>query len=204
MRYAILRGRAMSRVECFWIAPSGTVAEKLRRYTPSDKSVCPLPLGYHDAEVVLGDKAWPLTDGLYGGDVSALGQTPLDHADPRWPAACACGHAFAAEDAWQHHYDRLYGRASGELYIIGHGPRGAPAGAMWDATWWPKDRNTQDKMCLVVRLPDGIDWMIDGPSAGGGGGWKRSGTPPNITARPSILSPRGYHGFLTDGVLVQC
>ena len=52
---------------------------------------------------------------------------------------------------------------------------------------------------LILRLPDGTDWLVDGLSTSGGG-WDISGEAPNITARPSIQSP-GFHGWLTNGVL---
>lgn len=40
-------------------------------------------------------------------------------------------------------------------------------------------------------------------------GWERTGTPPNVTARPSIGMPDAkggfrYHAFLTNGVLEEC
>src|SRR5690349_19716063 len=54
---------------------------------------------------------------------------------------------------------------------------------------------------LVLRLPDGTDWLIDGLSTNGGG-WIVTGEPPNITASPSIQSP-GYHGYLQNGVLTD-
>jgi hypothetical protein len=56
-----------------------------------------------------------------------------------------------------------------------------------------------DGRCLVLKTPAG-DWVIDGP-ASGGGRWERTGVPPLITARPSILIPGQYHGWLTAGVL---
>lgn len=73
---------------------------------------------------------------------------------------------------------------------------------MWAVWWIPKGDSWTgpDGLCLSVCLPDGTHWMIDGPSSSDGPGWERSGTPPLITARPSILT-RQYHGWLTDGVL---
>jgi len=67
-----------------------------------------------------------------------------------------------------------------------------------------------DGKALVVVLPDNHWWWIDS-IPGNGGKWERTGIPPNVTARPSILTHKGeggkeqsYHGFLTDGVLESC
>ncbi|WDL96961.1 hypothetical protein [Alicyclobacillus sp. ALC3] len=57
---------------------------------------------------------------------------------------------------------------------------------------------------LWVMTPGGC-WCVDErPFVRGewtDGGWKVTGTAPNITARPSINFPGLYHGWLTDGVL---
>jgi hypothetical protein len=53
---------------------------------------------------------------------------------------------------------------------------------------------------LMVALPDGEFWMVDQRFRGKASGWTVTGSPPAITARPSIVSD-GYHGWLTDGVL---
>lgn len=47
--------------------------------------------------------------------------------------------------------------------------------------------------------PDHLTVNAPEPS---GGHWTRTGTPPTITASPSILTPR-YHGFLQGGVLTD-
>lgn len=90
----------------------------------------------------------------------------------------------------------------------------AEPGAMWDAPWMIHDSELfggDDGRCLVVKLPDGSMWVIDGPSYNANRsqqsqrGWQRTGVPPRITARPSILiHGTGYHAFLTDGVLEPC
>jgi hypothetical protein len=61
---------------------------------------------------------------------------------------------------------------------------------------------TPDGHFVCVMTPGG-EWNIDGRSTGGGY-WTRTGTPPKLTVRPSILIGRAYHGFLTDGKLIQC
>lgn len=62
---------------------------------------------------------------------------------------------------------------------------------------------------LHVRLPNGYDWNVDGPTADGDG-WTRAGEPPNVTAKPSIGMPWPpeehedyYHGWLRDGQLIE-
>jgi len=180
----------MNRVTCFWCEPADVAEDRLRRYALRS-APCPLPHGYHDAMVVLGEVPW--TGGyLYGTDADGV---PRD--DPRWPQACACGYVFEPADEWQHHIERKWRRTdTGALFVL----RDAEPGAMWNAAWWP-DKGP-DGRCIAVRLPDGMDWLVDGP-ASSGGRWTRAGTVPRLTVRPSILTP-GYHGFLTDGVLVGC
>jgi hypothetical protein len=85
-----------------------------------------------------------------------------------------------------------------------------PAGAMYYASWHPEWPGPDGK-CLAVRLPDGSDWNIDGPTYKDGKQgdrvWKRTGTPPDVTVTPSIDIKDGltggsrYHGVLTSGVL---
>ena len=183
----------MSDITCFWLEPVAFARHELRRYHPSGDAAdtCPLPHGYHDARVVIDERAArPLPATLY----EELDRDfPLD--DPRWPTACACGYVFVADDARQSNHHRLYARSDGGTDTT---IEGAPAGAMWDAKWWP--RKGPDGLCLVVKTPGG-DWIIDGPSKNGGG-WTRRGTPPKITVDPSILAG-WYHGWLRDGVLVD-
>lgn len=185
---------------CFMLEPTGRVRWGLRRYSASGTpSPCPLDTargadwGYHNATVHLGEEPEQRTE---RGHVSSGDEPP--HDDPRWPTHCRCGYEFAADDHWQRVVDVLYRRAdTGEECTL----RDAPPGAMWDATWMP--REAADGRSLVVKLPNGMDWWIDGPSSQGGR-WTREGEPPHITARPSIWAGQGrpneYHGFLTAGV----
>ena len=79
-----------------------------------------------------------------------------------------------------------------------------PPGAMYDASWMAfACIKHADGRCLSVRLPDRMDWLVDRPPDGSRVAWTRTGEPPHVTARPSILTPK-YHGFLTDGVLLPC
>lgn len=192
-----------SRIECFWLEPTELGKSELRRYEchtydPMPPPSCPAnPMRYHDTSVDIGEIPYPITsEGLTG-----FGKDDIPHDDPRWPKVCnVCGTPFLDEDHWQHNVRRLYrGAPDGKLYTL----RNCPPGAMWDATWWREPG--PDGITLVVALPpNGGDdhWMVDG-SANNGGKWTRTGTIPKITARPSILTPK-YHGFLTDGFLIEC
>jgi hypothetical protein len=89
---------------------------------------------------------------------------------------------------------------------------GAPPGAMFyyedimpeaDMTHFSNPAGGPDGKHLIVVLPDGHWWHIDSIAQNASKPWDRSGVPPNVTARPSILTDT-YHGFLTDGVLVEC
>lgn len=95
----------------------------------------------------------------------------------------------------------------------------APPGAMYDTTWMKDVRVGPDGLSLTVKLPNGVgEWWIDGTSSReraeygnlkDGKGWTRTGTAPKITVRPSIECRGGpgmkgyYHGWLTDGFLVE-
>jgi hypothetical protein len=178
---------------CFLIEPTDRARQTLRRYATGDCATS--GTGYHDAGTRIEDVPCERDE---RGVIAAHGDWPRD--DPRWPTCCACGYAFAEGDSWQLHIDPLYlDVATGREYTL----REAPPGAMWDACWLRAvnrfRERSPDGAVLMLRLPDGYEWCIDGPSSNGPG-WERSGTPPQITARPSILSP-GYHGWLDHGVL---
>lgn len=195
----------MPNTPCFLITPSTRGLEHLRRYVPSSEAECPV-MGYHDATAILGQVDLP--EGSHGGEVSCLDVPHIAEIaadDPRWPRACACGYVFQEKDNRQHQVALLYRGPDDRLYVL-NGQRWAkeyvtPAGAMYDADWYP-DKGP-DGRCMTVVLPDGAHWCIDGPSSGGGDGWKRTGEPPNITATPSIQTGK-WHGFLTGGQLVPC
>lgn len=186
-------------VECFMLERLPRARVELRRFTfqADDAAPCPSGRGGHDAHVQIGTIPW--TEEHWG-----KGELPseADKADPRWPVRCAaCGYEFKPGDQWQRGTHQLFARVGSiaPSFVLSE----APAGAMWDASWWPtpEDRGP-DGLCLVVRLPDGRDWMVDGP-ASNGGRWQRNGTAPRITVVPSIAT-RGYHGHLVEGVLRAC
>jgi hypothetical protein len=194
-------------IACFLLTPIPFAARTLRRFAFSAASGVPAcPYGYHDATAPL-DRV-PLALGEPGS-----GSDAWPHDDPRWPARCRCGYAFRAEDTWQVNVTRLYARSDG-------GPEttieAAPVGAMWYADWYVERRRDRtpgpgtglgpDGRCLMVKTPAG-SWNVDGPSSSGEG-WTRTGTPPVVTATPSIwvgkpetVPPKGYHGWLNNGYL---
>ena len=184
----------MTDVKCFFLAPTDRCRIELRRYAGGSK--CTGVFSYHNASVPIAVEVNP-------DQPKALGDDPrFPHDDPRWPPRCECGYEFAATDNWQVRYEQIYSRSDGGGECTLHD---APVGAMYDATWYPE--KGPDGRSLMLVLPDsrpGIHsvWTIDLP-ASGGGHWTRTGEPPRITVRPSILTP-GYHGFLTDGVLASC
>lgn len=185
---------------CFLITPVPRATRTLRRFSVGADPKCPL-FGYDHA----ADGASLIVDQSL--DDNTGGRSPLgdERTEPGWPLACACGYAFGPDDYRQVHFRRHHAGNGWE------GPlRDAPIGAMWDASWMPDGDAWRgaDGRCLVVRLPDGSDWMVDGPASNSQTGWQRTGEPPLITASPSILShpvggKRGYHGFLQNGVLTD-
>ncbi len=198
------------RIVCFWMEPAPSGHETLRRYAAKSLRFgvvesaeriaaleCPTsPWKYHNADVTIAEPAPYPIDVFHG-----WGKDDIAHDDPRWPKTCdACPYVFLPEDEWQHNMDRYFrGAPDGKL----HRARELPAGAMFNADWW--DEPGPDGISLAVVLPPGGHteiWMPD--SAGKDcGAWKRTGTIPKVTCTPSILTPR-YHGFLTDGVLIEC
>lgn len=188
----------MSIVHCFWLEDTAKLRRAFRRYAGDNK--CPGKYGYCNGHAPLDEIDWPVKTMIE----SFTSEFP--HTDPRWPTKCDdCGYTFLETDNWQIWTSRLYRRNdTGEITTL----EDCPPGAMWDA-WWMEGHHRgrqavpTDKLYLVVKLPDGVHWTVDGPSTGGGPGWVRTGTVPKITARPSILTEK-YHGFLTDGLLIAC
>jgi hypothetical protein len=81
----------------------------------------------------------------------------------------------------------------------------APAGTMIRASWYDEYSHHPDGIeSWLIALPDGGDW-ISSQHATGGGYWTVTGTPPQITATPSIWhnSPTGWHGWARNGELVS-
>jgi hypothetical protein len=146
------------------------------------------------------------------------------HRDRRWPSVCeSCGQPFRHHEVWQANGEPIYRVtavvAGAALEVGDEVPlRDAPAGAMWIAKWLPEWSRGFDGRGLIVRLPDGHDWRVDGEATNctrkgdrAHRCWLRDGEPPYVTAGKSggetcsagagsIASP-GYHGFLQNGIL---
>lgn len=194
--------------KCFWLTLTNRQHRSLRRFTFGDKKSCPNNSNGHDASVSIEDGP----DITYESDGHTYHSGPSLNDfrnDPRWPMKCtSCDYFFERDDEWQANGDTIHLTQTGlgEM-TIGE----APAGAMWDASGWAPHRwRGSDGKCLAVKLPPGGPhdiWMIDGPASKKANEpdtfWARVGsTLPDISVTPSILTNK-YHGFLTNGVLIQ-
>jgi hypothetical protein len=203
----------MQPIECYWIEPTDESRVVLRRYySPGDRAdVQPCPGRYtHSATVIcetVKNADHDMIDPATGTPYHGRGRPATDDEkrDDRWPTTCDhCDYVFTADDRYQHKLELIWRRTDTGACSL---REDMPPGAMWDADWWPK--KGPDGMCLTVKTPAG-DWMIDGPANNSDTGWTRSGTPPRITASPSIAIGRArtdgrfFHAFLRDGRLERC
>lgn len=177
---------------CFMVEHSGRTRVSLRRFADGQlRGQCSAGW-WHNASVqidVVEDPEGQRPGILYGlRDIEAK-------ADPRWPTRCACGYEFHDDDEWMENTQRLFRLPDGSEVA----QQELPAGAMWfEAGDHLRGREGPH---LMVTLPDGTRWDVDGPSRDGTL-WTRTGEPPLVTVQPSIASPR-YHGFLRGGVLTD-
>lgn len=183
----------MSEVRTFWCEPAGLYRHELIVLDSNGPcTVC-------SARVTIADRT----------EAPDVFQDLPPASDPRWPKTCVrCGNEFGVDWTRSSGRDEYYrGAPDAEL----HTRRELLPGATWDAQW--TNRTGPDGISLCVKLPNGIEWLVDGPASNDPTGkpWTRSGDPrqANVTARPSIGAgkagdPGYYHGFLTNGVLVAC
>ncbi|MEP7336864.1 MAG: hypothetical protein ABI977_03905 [Acidobacteriota bacterium] len=203
-------------MKCFFIEPVNKLQRHLRRYASG--STCPGPWSYHNIsvpfDVIEYDK---FTDeGCYPAD--SRGGPPK--SDPRWPARCSCGYEFTEKDEFQFFNERVYRRAdtSEEMTL-----RGVTPGAMWYGDWMLTEGSNlyrgPDGHSLMVKLPNGNEWHIDGmasnctmPDDSDHKCWVRHGDVPNITvdkegrscaAGAGSIQSGNYHGFLRNGEFVE-
>lgn len=212
----------MGTIRCYVIEPTDRVRQELRRYNPAvwddgtQRGVrsggdCPAhPDGYHNAQVRIEEAPLRLDEHGYVEN-GALEETP-PHDDPRWPTQCACGYAFTEADVWQLWTEHVYRRVdTGADTTL----RDAPAGAMYRAPWYTRLAGAApDGDPLCVKTPAG-QWCIDECATdcpyysrpterpAGHHCWTRQGTPPDVTAAPSIHFPGLYHGWLKAGELTD-
>lgn len=186
---------------CFLIEPTLRYQRFTRRYSKDGTATPACPHGqYHNAVEVLDvvtierhEDAITYCDGAIPADI---------RPSLKFPTQCLCGYHFVEGDHEQYGFSVLMrDDRTGNEYTL----RNVPVGAMWHAPWlrpFPEHNHAGDpKGPIIVRLPCGWDWNVDGPSKNGGY-WTRTGSPPNLTVTPSILVP-GYHGFLRDGSLTD-
>lgn len=156
----------------------------------------------HDVPLRMSDRDPTVID---SNDVEELGVVD-------WPNVCEhCGEQMPVGSISQVNQEPYVVDDNGGRWT----ERNMPAGAMFFHDWYAHFGVGPDGRALVVVLPpaDGVIdsrvhwWHIDGPARSEGtpkpNAWTRTGEAPNITARPSILTG-SYHGFLTDGALVEC
>jgi hypothetical protein len=152
-------------IKVFWIEPTGRERLWLRRYRASIEHKCQATGSYCNAMFELGE-----ADVVRTPEDRALREEQTPSAgDARWPTNCeACGQPFADDDPRQLFGRTLYVRPdTGERFTR----EDAPAGACWNADWITRDRDAvpagsasmigNDRRSLVVKCPDGHDWMID-------------------------------------------
>lgn len=214
----------------YWLDPTPDVAVGLRRYTSTGSKGYSCADGWHEALVFTGTEPAEYRDTDHGRVLAHRPDVP--HDDPRWPTECArgCGYQFTDGDVWQEWQEQLYRRAdTGEVVSLrprrDYDPEGAPTpappGAMWNAWWMPDTPAWRgpDGMALMVRLPDGHDWHVDGEASNCTRKgdtthkcWVRHGDPrtgqvtagkdgDTCAAGAGSIASHGYHGFLRDGVL---
>lgn len=199
---------------CFMVYDdTGMEARWLVRHAAGD---CPGPYKkYHHAGVRIENGRMTKAQQIEGTDKFYHGSPDVERFldDHRWPTQCDfCQHVFSDDDEPPSlgigtrliGTEVIYRRPSrdGVRY---YPQRSLPPGAMYDAPWHrPFGHIGPDGLSLTVQLPPGYlsFWCIDGPATNGEK-WTRTGTPPNVTAAPSILSS-DYHGFLQGGVLTDC
>jgi hypothetical protein len=196
----------MASIQCFLVHPTTKYRVTLRRYSRDAENRCPANGWCHNADVFIAVEEH--TEIPVSGDVHPKNDT-------QWPTKCSlCAYVFTANDYYQKNYNCVYSTDEGKEYTLVSPDQmttdqamAAPPGAMWECPWMSP---APDGKSYCVRTPGG-DWHIDGsygfPQAGR---WTRTGTAPNFTVTPSIgigKDAKGnwqYHGWLRNGLLVEC
>lgn len=208
-------------VQTFWLERTDQVAVGLRRYSHAGGGDLTCAGGYHSALVYTGFE--PADYGPEG----YLEVRPMVETDPRWPTTCErCDYEFAEDDHWQMWQEQVYRRTdTGGLRVLHSGAPApeAPAaepGASWDAWWLPEPYRGPDGIALMVRCPDGHDWLVDSrasnctlPDDDVHQCWVRHGDPRECritvdksgvtcSAGAGSIQTPNWHGFLHAGQLV--
>lgn len=80
------------------------------------------------------------------------------------PVACVCGYEFTEQDGrGRGAAVRFWARAD-DPEVEWPSLAEVPPGGMWDATWYHDSPQFcgPDGRCIVVKCPNGFDWMVDG------------------------------------------
>lgn len=180
-------------IECFLLVPTEQYRVNLRRYNSKGPSCLGNPRRRCQSSSPF--KVIPNT--------KFLTRDEYPEVDMHWPQLCAtCGHPFREEDDQKQISHELIYRWEGTEIELTRSD--APAGAMWNADWLDNIRAAgPDGKRIYVRLPDGIDWYVDGESRQDSTkpGWNRTGVVPNITVTPNVKTS-SWEGSLTNGKLV--
>jgi hypothetical protein len=171
-----------------WLNPTGREKVYLRRYVEPAVDVEPCPdmpgIGsYHQARTYIGVRRIEWDD--TGRRVPPRLADYRDHG--RWPTQCTCGRHFTDEDWRQVQTERLFVNWGQQEYTL----PSAPPGSIWSSPF--ARRKGPDGRSLVVRLPDGTDWLIDYDH-------ERTGEVPGITVVGSHESG-AYTASITGGIL---
>lgn len=212
--------------QTYWLEHTDEIAWGLRRYASTKGSKFTCETGFHAALVYLEVRPATYTDYDNGRrSLAILDEVPRD--DPRWPKTCdKCDYTFTDDDQWQPWQEGIYTTAEGTRYVLHQGAPAdaleipsAPPGACWDA-WWMSDwAKGPDGICLMVRCPNGRDWMVDSEASNctrkgdrDHKCWIRHGDPreakvtvdkngETCAAGAGSIQAGDYHGFLQNGVL---
>lgn len=168
----------MSEVACFLLHSLHQARRGLRRIGRQADGRCSGPFGYHTATTWLPELV-PIREEQDGTE--RLNDDRRDNpdafaTDARWPDRCGCGYVFTDEDHRQIFWLTVYGRVDGQpgsfvlrsqpeiAAVGGHAPTGLPPGAMYFADWYgdAPELLGPDGRALVVMLPNGREWHVDG------------------------------------------
>jgi hypothetical protein len=191
-------------MKCFLLTPNGQARLSLRRYSQSDARPCVGNFAYHNAMKFYMDvpeRKVTKPDGLFVYQHDGPETVEDLPAGIEWPTKCdECDFQFREEDYRQVFSETLYTQSDGDGITTASA---AGPGAIYDAEWLHGNPDVcgPDGHAYIAICPDGAEWLIDGPSSSGGS-WTRTGTPPQLTVRPSIQTAK-YHGWLTNGEFVD-
>lgn len=199
-------------IEAFLLTNTDRAFRWLRRCVLGSK--CDGPFKYHNAY------SGRIEDGpLITSEEGYIGTSPMQwpRDDPRWPKACGCGYEFKPDDYWHLMFEPIHLMPDGREVCFHEsqldGVELAPLGSMRLTKSYTRHVGPDGLMCAMM-IPDNKDgsgrcaWVMEMGTGHNDGPWTRTGTPPKVTARPSILINKtdgsGFHGWLTDGVLTPC